>query len=318
MKHKTPIRRSAFTYCEDELPSGMNLGKEKYGGPFTTEQVEDVKAFFSILCLLVTLGPVFISEIARNSLMYGFSSHIAFDYFTLACGARNFNSSHNDCGIGTYFISQFNIGTLTELLIVFVLPVYIYFLRPYYHTRFVPNMLKRIGFGMTLLFLSLLSLFAIDAVAHKVQRETVCFLSLEVDRFTSDESIPPNHISRWYLVLTYFLNALGYILFYTSTYEFICAQSPHAMKGLLIGTFFAVKGIFQLIGSLLSFPFVNWTTEQEGLLLSCGSIYYLVNAAIALTGLFIYICISKRYKYRERDEPDNIYRYAEEYYSKYQ
>ena len=42
--HSYPIRRSAFTYCEDELPSRLDLGKEKYGGPFTTEQVEDIKA----------------------------------------------------------------------------------------------------------------------------------------------------------------------------------------------------------------------------------------------------------------------------------
>ena len=41
--HINPIHRSAFTYCADELPSRLDLGKEKYGGPFTTEQVEDVK-----------------------------------------------------------------------------------------------------------------------------------------------------------------------------------------------------------------------------------------------------------------------------------
>ena len=44
-QHKVPIHRSAFTYCEDELPTGLNLGKRKYGGPFTTEEVEDVKVF---------------------------------------------------------------------------------------------------------------------------------------------------------------------------------------------------------------------------------------------------------------------------------
>ena len=31
-EHKTPVRRSAFTYCEDEVPMGLDLGKEKYGG----------------------------------------------------------------------------------------------------------------------------------------------------------------------------------------------------------------------------------------------------------------------------------------------
>ena len=43
--HTNPIRCSAFTYCEDELLSRLDLRKEKYGGPFTTEEVENVKAF---------------------------------------------------------------------------------------------------------------------------------------------------------------------------------------------------------------------------------------------------------------------------------
>jgi hypothetical protein len=58
MQHKAPIHRSAFTYCEDELPTRIDFGKERYGGPFSTEQVEDVKAFLGIPCLLLTLGPV--------------------------------------------------------------------------------------------------------------------------------------------------------------------------------------------------------------------------------------------------------------------
>ena len=40
---------------EDELPSRLDLGKEKYGGPFTIEQVEDVKAFLGILHVLLTI-----------------------------------------------------------------------------------------------------------------------------------------------------------------------------------------------------------------------------------------------------------------------
>ena len=43
---------SAFTYCEDELPSRLDLGKHKYGGPFTTEQVEDVKTFLWLVMIV--------------------------------------------------------------------------------------------------------------------------------------------------------------------------------------------------------------------------------------------------------------------------
>ena len=48
-KHKTPLNRSALTYWEEDIPSRMDLGKLRYGGPFTTEQVEDVKKFFKII-----------------------------------------------------------------------------------------------------------------------------------------------------------------------------------------------------------------------------------------------------------------------------
>ena len=34
-----------------------------------------------------------------------------------------------------------------------------------------------------------------------------------------------------------------------------------------------------------------------------------------LIGLIAFVIVAKRYEYRERDEPDNIYRYAEEYYA---
>ena len=37
LKHNYPERRSAFTYLEDDIPSRIDLGVEKYGGPFTYE-----------------------------------------------------------------------------------------------------------------------------------------------------------------------------------------------------------------------------------------------------------------------------------------
>ena len=57
-KHKYPLQRSAFTYCDDERPSRIDFAKERYGGPFTTEQVEDVKTLLRIFLVLIALGPV--------------------------------------------------------------------------------------------------------------------------------------------------------------------------------------------------------------------------------------------------------------------
>ena len=61
IKHKHPQCRSAFTYCEDELPSRIDFGKSKYGGPFTTEQVEDVKTFLRRL-IITTIAAILASE----------------------------------------------------------------------------------------------------------------------------------------------------------------------------------------------------------------------------------------------------------------
>ena len=54
-KHKAPVNRSAFTYWEEDIPSRIDLGKSKYGGPFSTEQVEDVKTVLRLLLISLSL-----------------------------------------------------------------------------------------------------------------------------------------------------------------------------------------------------------------------------------------------------------------------
>ena len=54
-KHKYPENRSALTYWEEKAPSRLDLGKGKYGGPFTEEEVEDVKTIFRMLPLFIAI-----------------------------------------------------------------------------------------------------------------------------------------------------------------------------------------------------------------------------------------------------------------------
>ena len=69
-KHKAPVNRSALTYWEEDIPSRIDLGKSKYGGPFTTEQVEDVKTIFKLLVVFV---PFFLISLSL-SLLGGYST----------------------------------------------------------------------------------------------------------------------------------------------------------------------------------------------------------------------------------------------------
>ena len=52
-KNKYPRNRSALTYWEENYPSRLELGKAKYGGPLTEEQVENV-------IVAMRLAPLFI------------------------------------------------------------------------------------------------------------------------------------------------------------------------------------------------------------------------------------------------------------------
>ena len=129
--NKRPTLRSAFTYCEDELPSRMDLGKLRYGGPFTTEQVEDVKVFLRILMVLFSLGPAFLMDVAATTSTVNHASH------------KN----------TTYKVSEpvkvqfLDYGMLSPVLVVVCIPIYLSLIRPFF-SRFIPNMLKRMGLGI--------------------------------------------------------------------------------------------------------------------------------------------------------------------------
>ena len=79
-KHKAHLNRSALTDWEEDIPSRIDLGKSKYGGPFTTEQVEDVK---TIVHLLVVSLPIFIVCMSLTFRINGLSFNISeMDSFT--------------------------------------------------------------------------------------------------------------------------------------------------------------------------------------------------------------------------------------------
>ena len=155
VKHSSPEQRSALTYWEDEIPSRINLGKRKYGGPFTTEQVENVKAFFKILFICLT---AFLSFLA-----YGFQ------YYSLDYNSRILNDQNKgfkkidltSCREQLkhhVFTSKYFCGMIIVLAYELLYPM-IY--------KKLPTMLKRLGFilliipivRIMLLILSVISIY---------------------------------------------------------------------------------------------------------------------------------------------------------------
>ena len=287
--HTNPIRRSAFTYCEDELPSRLDLGKEKYGGPFTTEQVENVKAFIGIVRVLLTIGPIFFADVAFSENLPGLVHTNSYVY-------RNGYYHQVDVPSYAYFYGS---GCLTPLLMLILIPLYLCLLRPLIRD-YIPGMLKKMGLGMVLLLISGLCTLVMGVANRNCASESCTLTSFK--------------INPHFLLFQFSLNAVSYLLIFIASYEFVCAQSPHSMKGLLIGTFFAIKGVFQSLGVVL-YSVIGVRCSVKHHFPICIFVYYFISIVIALIGLIAFVLVARKYQYRERDEPDNIYRYAEEYYA---
>ena len=194
--HTHPIRCSAFTYCEDELPSRLDLGKEKYGGPFTTEQVEDVKAFLGILHILLTIGPALMVDFAVSGFLHNFAYHMDYNFIV----QQNDSSTYSaDYWLKSTFYYSSN---LTPLLIIFLIPLYLCVLRPFIY-NYIPGMLKRIGLGMFIVLLSALCTLTMDVYGH-------LHTSLDATCFLTDESadVVDLNISSHFLVMQIFLTMM--------------------------------------------------------------------------------------------------------------
>ena len=312
-QHKVPLRRSAFTYCTEELPSRMDVGKHKYGGPFTTKQVEDVKAFWGILKVILSTGPAFLLQTVAYSILPEFAKHG--NIFLLEDNSSAKHEIHLE-GVARYIL--ISSGLLSPLLVVICIPLYLCWIRP--HIRYyIPGMLKRIGLSIIIIVFSLICTFVMDLVVHLRNTESAgCMFKGYTGTKIKDLSVVNNFPAHplyqnvHFFASQHVLCAVANMLLDIALLEFVCSQSPYSMKGLLLGIFFSVKSLFQGIALTSILPFGAWWNIRS---LHCGSGFYLMNIIIGLLELVLYTCVSKRYKYREVNEPSNEYRYAENYYS---
>ena len=135
-KQTTKMYRSAFTYCEDDPPSRIDFGKSKYEGPFTTEQVEDVKTFFrllSFICLGCTLPS---TNVAVNQLV---------NYLTY------YDNQITNPVIRTCHFDKFHAHVTSPTLIALLIPLYEFAIYPVFRRHFCwENSHLKILFGVFL------------------------------------------------------------------------------------------------------------------------------------------------------------------------
>ena len=309
--HTFPVCRSAFTYWENDIPSRINLGKHKYGGPFTNEQVEDVKTLLQLLLLIISL---FGFQLSGDG--YSLSEHMI----------RYFGCPKMWTLLGIVM----NPEHLTIFVILIGIPLYQLFVKKYF-ARQIPNLLTRMKFGLFIcLVREMLYPFSF-VLAGTTEKLSSCDLST-LYKFNGDNSsvilmcivtqakvitngtcdlvCPPNEVNDTLFllfVIPQILHGLSYLLVFMTVLEFICAQAPHTMKGLLIGIWYSTLSIkFLVVNSIDEYMvgITNWNiyhgVKGFGIFLSIG--------------LFSLHC--KFYRYRERDEIVNEQAIIEEQYER--
>ena len=272
-KHKAPLNRSALTYWENDIPSRIDLGKSKYGGPFTTEQVEDVK---TILNLLVVSSPLFIVSLSLNFRIVGLNSiNISEMDSSTSKIAPFFAHSVAMHAILTTFAFEFLVCPLAK--------------------NKLPSILKRIT--VVPLIFTLISL--------------VCFF-LKLASYLSYSSD-----STTALIVNVFHNVMSGILsqvLLTAVLEFMCAQSPYHMRGLLVSFVVPLTVTSFIVGTRVGLALKRNVCSTH---VQCSLISFSVKTVTCFIGFLLFCVVARWYKMRVRDEDYFPQRLVEEVYDRY-
>ena len=317
--NKHPLQRSAFTYSDNYIPSRLDFAKERYGGPFSTEQVENVKTFFRILLILFAVGPVFSMEVLESSFLFPVIGVHILNH------AKNAKDACAQNHVLKLVLESGSVKDIASTMILF--PVYIsvifFLLR-----RKVPTLFLRLGVGILFCLLGVVSFLIVDIMGHSMNRSsdtnnTQCMFQVFLTNNNKVITYPTLDMHWAVLIPPNLFLGIGPLIVVATTLEFISAQSPQSMKGFLVGVFFAIRGLFQFLNTIIIVPLSlkkPWASREmieHPPVINCGFVYLLVTSVTGLIGLILFSVAARRYKYRRRNEGWFCQHDVEEIYDRY-
>ena len=317
---KRPQQRSAFTYCENELPSRMDFGKMKYGGPFTTEQVEDVKTVMRIIPFLLIIGALaggFVVVNYYTDKFVGLVTHKIIIIVPITQFQQYVSYSKefiSDCYLEATYA---NASSIYFLLLVILNETLIY---PLCH-RCVTKIesLHRVSIGMLLEIARIIMLMAYNIVSRQNfimesnMNETIGCL------FQASHGVLHDNFSSQLVVLPNVINCLSMLMIYSGAIEFLAAQVPYSMKGLMIGLCYYFVLLSTGAWIVITVPFSQYSSLNWGSgIISCGFWFLLLAGVLQMINFFTLLILKVRYKKRKREDVlPNEHVFAEDFYSKH-
>ena len=292
-KHKSPVQRSALTYWENELPTRLDNGKAKYGGPFTIEQVEDVKTFWRVLVIILVISLFNIPLEPLKESTTTLEKNFAPFRSQTRCVEAGSSSTYTPYAFITYAIP------LYELLIYPCLK------------NSGPSILTTAGIGAAVAVSSSVFGMMVDTARQVLTNNTVECM------FTTHEHHETGSINHFLIGIPFnFLLGFTVIVLLTSNLQFVCAQAPYNMKGLLVGLSYMLQTLFTVLGTLL---YAAWSSKKISILRThlCGTWFYLTILLVTAGFSVLLSWLVRWYKKRERDEVASTNILVEDLYYKY-
>ena len=130
------------------------------------------------------------------------------------------------------------------------------------------------------------------------------------------DNLSPSFNTKW-MTLPDFPLIMSTMFFIFSSFEFMCAQSPYSMRGLLFGTGYGSVVLFNILGYGIMQPFIRlpFTAWGSGII-SCEFWLLLLILILSIISTVLFCGIIKWYKKRKREDVlPNEHIFAERYYT---
>ena len=272
-------RKFRYNFMHNEKSISLfDIAKHRYRGPFTAQQVENVRtflwmitviAFFAVIC-----GILFPLEYAQDKMMF---NTISWE------GCTNLPVCYAKLSIH-YF------GYIFVIVMVFL---YEFIVCPLF-SRCMPRLSTTSIFllGAILTVLWIISLLIMESVAYQAGLYHGKCVFTESSKLLLDY--------KWFL-LPKSIHGIASLLLILSSFKFIWSQAPLTMKGIMFGFGYFFLGLSALLHTATASLFIfDWpvTVSWDHAKLTCGIWYHLMEGLITLVAVVLITVVVQIYKKR--------------------
>jgi peptide/histidine transporter 3/4 len=283
------LRYSLSATANNVIPSRFEVAKHMHGGPFTSQQVDNVRTFLWVLIIIAVCSLVFGSFRPLHYVQEKIEHH-----WTHGKNIADKRVCYKS------LILLYN----DQLIVIAVVILYEFIVHPLFY-RCLPKLriTSRFLLAIVSFLLWILSLSISDAAMYHPQsiRSNDTSESLHYCILVDKVKIT---ISYKLLLVPSFLDALSHFLLVSSALEYIWAQTPSTMKGLMLGFAYMFLGLSTLVHSAILYPFSNkkWArrVSWQRTPLQCEVWFFILEGTIVLAVLFVTsILVKKRNKQKD-------------------